>query len=73
MATMTTLERSSTLAAIRAGGRAAWKEDYLYVEGRIYRIVALPSPGGANHVAIRPSALAKESPLLQDGWRELPS
>ena len=71
MATMTPVERGRTLADIRAGGRAAWKKDYLFVEGRVYRIVALPTSSGANHVVIRPSALAEDSPLLRDGWREL--
>ena len=73
MATMTIVEHGRALADIRAGGRPAWKADYLYVEGRVYRIVALPTPSGANHVAIRPSTLTEDSPLLQDGWRELSS
>jgi hypothetical protein len=61
-----------TLDEIRATDRAAWKEDYLFVEGRILRIVALPTPDGANHVHVRPSCLDESSPLVRDGWMLMP-
>jgi len=61
-----------TLTDLRAAGRAGWKDDYLFVEGRVLRIVALPSPSGANVVQIRRTSLRDEDTLLRDGWSLLP-
>jgi hypothetical protein len=73
MAGLPTLSRTYTLAQLHATGRAAWKKDYLFVERRVYRIVAVPVPSGANHLHIRPSALEESSPLLRDGWMHMPN
>jgi hypothetical protein len=73
MAGLPTLSRTYTLAQLRATGRAAWKEGYLFVERRIYRIVAVPMPNGTNHVHMHLSDLRESSPLLRDGWMQMPS
>jgi hypothetical protein len=72
MAGLPTSSRTYTLAQVRAAGLPAWKEDYLFVERRVYRIVAFPEPGGGNRVHIRPSDLEESSPLLRDGWMHMP-
>lgn len=71
---MDALQTSGThkLSELRAAGRAGWKDDYLFAEGRVLRIVALPSPDGANVVRIRRTSLKDDDALLQDGWSLLP-
>lgn len=61
-----------TLAELRAAGRAGWKDNYLFAEGRVLRIVAVPSPGGANIVQIRRTSLKDRDAPLRDGWSLLP-
>ena len=61
-----------TLPQLRAVGRAGWKEGYLFVEETVFRIVALPDPGGVCHVGIRLSNLHDQSPLIRDGWSSMP-
>lgn len=61
-----------TLPQLRSAGRAGWKEGYLFVEGTVFRIVAIPKPGGAYQVGMRPSDLDDKSPSLRDGWSHMP-
>ena len=63
---------TSTLARLRAAGQAGWKDDYLYVEGTVFRIVGVPQPGGSYRIRIRPSDLPEDSALLRDGWSRMP-
>jgi hypothetical protein len=73
MAGLPTVSRTYTLAQLHATGRAAWKHDYIFVERHVYRIVAVPMPNGTNHVHMRLSDLRESSPLLRDGWMQMPS
>lgn len=61
-------DRTYTLRELRELGKAAWKEDYLFVEGRIIRVVAIPD-GGGYRVRFRASSLDDSYPGVQEGWR----
>ena len=61
-----------TLPELRAAGRAGWRAGYLFVEGVVFRIVAIPQPGGSYQVCIRPSDIEQTSSLLREGWSHMP-
>ena len=61
-------DRTYTLREVRETGKAAWKEDYLFVNGEIIRVVAIPD-GGAYRVRFRVSSLDESHAAVQEGWR----
>jgi len=61
-----------TLAELRAAGHAGWKDNYLYVEGTVFRIIARSLSSGVYDIRIEPSALSLTHSLLLDGWYRMP-
>jgi len=66
------LPTTLTLAQLRTAGCAGWKDNYLYVEGTVFRIVAVPLSETAYDICIEPSVLSQSHPMLVDGWSRMP-